>query len=148
MLEAIDLFVMQKCIDDGHDIHNMTVDLKEVMAGQCLDVSQAYNHNRHNHTNKYGTHRALTTSSILYSYDRDSVLVGRELLMIHGHSRTLSLPVDMPQSHITQLAGEGMALAMPGSSGLVFVLVQTIPRVKGSPVEPFWLSCTRLLVSA
>ena len=110
MLEAIDLFVMQKCIDDGHDIDNMTVDLREVMAGQCLDVSQAYSNNRHNHTNKHGTHRALTTSSVVYSYDRDSVLVGRELLMIHGHSRTLSLPVDMPQSHIAQLAGEGMAL--------------------------------------
>ena len=63
-----------------------TDDLQDLMRGMYVDVSQGLL--RHAHTSSQGVNRALTTSAIVYSYDRDSVLTGRELLQLHGQSQS------------------------------------------------------------
>ncbi|CAE7034324.1 unnamed protein product [Symbiodinium sp. CCMP2592] len=85
----------------------MDADLSNVLRDQYLDLSQSVSRNAH--TNKFGISHCLSTSSLIYSFARDSVLTGRELMLIQGQPKTLSLP-DLSESVIGQLAGEGMAL--------------------------------------
>ena len=95
-----------------------TDDLQDLMRGMYVDVSQGLL--RHAHTSSQGVNHALTTSAIVFSYDRDSVLTGRELLQLHGQPSSLSLPSELTESQISHLAGEGMAL--PCLAGIMWCL--------------------------
>ena len=106
VLDLLDLFVMQKCREKRVNFNN-AADLAAVMQDQYIDVSQSLS--RNSHTNKAGWNHALTTGSILYSFSRDAVLTGREMLQLHGQPATLSLPCHLREGQISQLAGEGMA---------------------------------------
>ena len=124
VLECIDLCVIQKCREQNEPLDG---DLDKVMAGCYIDVSQSAS--RRYFTNKDGGNRALTTGSKVYSFSRDSVLVGRELLLLHGQPRSLNLPSDVPESHVVHLAGEGTALPCLAAVLWSLYLVRQFPEL-------------------
>lgn len=85
-----------------------TSHIVEHMQNKYIDVSQSLS--RHCHTNRAGINRAFTTSTLLYSYSRDSVITGKEMLMIHGHNSGFVIPETVSESSAKDLAGEGMAV--------------------------------------
>ena len=107
ILELLDLFVLDRCHQLGYAL---TDDLTAIMAGQYIDVSQSYYRYSRTHI-RTGLNHALTSGSMIYSFERDSVLVGRELLLLHGQPRTLALP------HTPCWGRHG--LSMPGCRYLV-----------------------------
>ena len=105
VLDLLDLFVISRCQRLGVSLSN--ADMKAAMSGQFIDVSQSLL--RCSYTNRNGINHALTTGSMLYSFDRDSVLTGKELLLLHGQPKSLELPAGATEAQIGHLAGEGMA---------------------------------------
>ena len=85
--------------------------LKKQVANLVLDVSQ--NPERHAFT-KQGKFPCLTTSSSLYWYARDGMLVPLEHMLLQGHRRTLTIPKSMTPKSLRHLAGEGMSLPCLG----------------------------------
>ena len=84
---------------------------KQKTQNLVLDVSQ--NPDRHAYT-KDGKFPCLTTSSHLYWYARDGMLVPLEHMLLQGHRRNLQIPKDMSSRALRQLAGEGMSLPCLG----------------------------------
>ena len=78
-----------------------------------VDISQ--NHVRRPFTNASGITGTLTTSTMLYSFGRQGFILPYELLLFHGHSRTLRVPEAVSSSNLKALAGEGMSLPCVGS---------------------------------
>ena len=116
VLDVLDCLVIH--VLEQKKTNAATCNLQDLMQGMYVDVSQGFL--RHFHTSTQGVNHALTTSSIVYSYDRDSVLTGRELLQLHGQPVSLNLPSELTESQISHLAGEGMAL--PCLAGLLWCL--------------------------
>ncbi len=85
--------------------------LRKKLSDLVLDVSQ--NPDRHAYT-KNGKFPCLTTSSFLYWYHRDGILVPLEHMLLQGHRRTLEIPDTMTPRLLRQLAGEGMSLPCLG----------------------------------
>lgn len=65
-----------------------------------------------------GTAKCLTTSSVLYSFSRDRILLPFEKMLLQGHSMTLKIPRSMPNKCLNELAGMGISLP---TLGLIFV---------------------------
>lgn len=86
--------------------------LKEKVRGRYVDVSQALH--RNTCTNEAGITRTQTTSTVLYSFDRDRVLVGKEMLMLQGQKKQFKIPQGVQDSVVKDLAGEGMAVPCVG----------------------------------
>lgn len=82
------------------------------MEGIIVDVSQ--NPIRRAFTNNKGISKCMTTSSQLYSYKRDGLILPREQLYFQGHSRALKFPPKMSQKSIHDLAGVGISLPCLG----------------------------------
>ncbi|CAE8638766.1 unnamed protein product [Polarella glacialis] len=82
--------------------------IRAAMSGMYADTSQS--HSRRTFTNKTGITNCLTTSSELYSFDRDAIVLPVEHLLLHGHHKSTVIPNGMSQADIKELAGEGMAL--------------------------------------
>ncbi|CAE7367985.1 unnamed protein product [Symbiodinium sp. CCMP2456] len=61
-------------------------------------------------TNDQGNNRCLVTSSRLYSFFRDGVLLPSELLRLQGPRRSLHIPSNVPCNSVKALAGEGFCL--------------------------------------
>ncbi len=78
-----------------------------------VDVSQ--NHARRPFTNDAGVTGTLTTSTLLYSFDRDNFVLPREMLYLHGHSRSICIPEEVKPNSIKSLAGEGVSLPCLGT---------------------------------
>ena len=78
-----------------------------------LDISQ--NPKFKSCTNAQGITGCLSTSTALYSYGQDRMLLPVELLYIQGHSRTLEVPDLLTGSQIRDLAGEGICLPCLGT---------------------------------
>lgn len=81
--------------------------INSAMSGVFLDISQS--HGRRCFTNAAGFSHTLTTSSLLYSYQRDALLFPEEHMFLHSHSQSLCFPPRMTPRQIRTLAGEGMA---------------------------------------
>ena len=58
--------------------------------------------------------RTQTTSSVLYSFNTDSVLVGKEMLLLQGQSSKLQIPEHTKDHVLRELAGEGMSVPCIG----------------------------------
>ena len=86
--------------------------LKEKVKGKYVDVSQALN--RNTCTNEAGISRTQTTSTVLYSFERDRVLVGKEMLMLQGQKQQFKIPQGVQDSVVKELAGEGMSVPCVG----------------------------------
>ncbi len=86
---------------------------REALLHVYVDVSQ--NPGRRPFTNQHGTTGTMTTSSLFYSFGRGDFVLPFEMLLWHGHSRTLVVPKDVKSSQIKTLAGEGMSLPCLGT---------------------------------
>ena len=69
----------------------------------------------------------LTTSTLLYSYRRDGLVLPIELMTIQGHRRDLSIPESMTGNNLKDLAGEGMFL------GCLATVLWSLYLTKGLP---------------
>ena len=88
-------------------------EIQQALGHVYVDISQ--NHGRRPFTNDAGITGTLTTSTLLYSYARDGMILPFELLLLHGHSRTLQVPDSVKGTSLKSLAGEGMSLPCIGS---------------------------------
>ena len=95
-----------------------------VAADLVVDISQ--NPIRKAFT-KNGKWPCLTTSSQVYSFARDSMLLPLEYMLLQGHRRTLSIPRGMKPSELRDLAGEGMSLPCLALLVWCMVLVKGLP---------------------
>ena len=86
--------------------------LKNHLKGRYVDVSQSLK--RKSFSDANGFARTQTTSTILYSFDQDRVVVGREMLLLQGHSRNFRIPPGVKDTVVKELAGEGMAVPCVG----------------------------------
>lgn len=90
-----------------------------------IDVSQ--NPVRQPWTNKDGVTKCLTTSSMLYSYGLQRMLLPVELLFLQGHRRNVTIPTRMAPRSVSLLAGEGIFLPSLG------LLVQALVSARCMP---------------
>jgi len=86
--------------------------LKNHLKEKYVDVSQSLK--RKSFSDAHGFARTQTTSTILYSFDQDRVVVGREMLLLQGHSRNFRIPPGVKDTVVKELAGEGMAVPCVG----------------------------------
>lgn len=128
-LELIDLAAVQTLVSSSqpNPIQRAQRDrawMRKQLSGVLVDLSQ--NPVRRCFT-KNGKTPCLTTSSNLYCFKRDSLLLPEEYMMLQGHQRTISIPDAMTGKQVQELAGEGMSL--PSLALIVWrmVLVNNLP---------------------
>ena len=127
--ELLDMVALQSLVWKGVSPLNATL-MNAAQKGEHLqhvfcDVSQ--NPRYASFTNHSGISPCLATSTILYSFARDRVVLPFELLMFMGHRRGIKIPPSAKPSQIRDLAGEGMHLASLGS------VVWALYSIKGMP---------------
>ena len=86
--------------------------LKKHLKDQYVDVSQSLQ--RRTFTSAEDMNRTQTTSSVLYSFNTDSVLVGKEMLQLQGQSSKFQIPEHAKDHVLRELAGEGMSVPCVG----------------------------------
>jgi len=69
----------------------------------------------------------LATSTMMYSYGEDRMVLPVELLYFQGHSRGIKIPDNMRSSEIRNLAGEGMTLPCLGTVIWALYLTKGLP---------------------
>ena len=95
----------------------------ELMKDVWVDVSQSHSRK----VTSTPPHRTLTTSSCIYAFGRDRMLLPTEHLALQGHfTPTLKLP--MTSRQVRSLAGEGMALPSIGSVLWCLFLTKCFPE--------------------
>ena len=99
--------------------------VESAVSGVALDISQS--HSRPTFTSKYGVCPCLTTASMLYSYDDDSLLSAREHMYLQGHPKSIQVPDALTARNLRQLAREGMALPCLGLCIAALVSLKPIP---------------------
>ena len=85
---------------------------KAILSNVYTDISQ--NPIRRNFTNARGITGTITTSTMLYSFHRDGIILPLELMMLQGHRRDFSIPYNMTSMQLKELAGEGIFLPCLG----------------------------------
>ena len=101
--------------------------ISERLSDVYVDISQ--NPNRRCWTGRDGTSKCRTTSSRIYSYRRQGLVLPLEQLYWQGHSRSVKIPHDTPQSSIRDLSGEGICLPALGSIIVSLLLSGAFPVV-------------------
>lgn len=87
--------------------------LKNNLKNTYVDVSQSLP--RKAFTNSKGVNRTQTTSTRLYSYENDALVIGKEMLGLHGQPiSTMTFPNEIKDNVLHELAGEGMAVPCVG----------------------------------
>ena len=81
---------------------------KNLLKNVFCDVSQNPKHK--SYTNSRGITGCLATSTVLYSYGHDRIVLPVELAMFQGHRRGFEYPPTITSNQIRDLAGEGMCL--------------------------------------
>ncbi|CAE7208812.1 unnamed protein product [Symbiodinium sp. CCMP2456] len=84
----------------------------ETLMNTVLDVSQSIA--RGTFTKQSGVHPCFTTSSELYSYREDRVILGVEMLAILGYPRDMIIPEDFTNRQLKRLAGNTISLPCLG----------------------------------
>ena len=82
--------------------------IEAAMRNTIVDISQ--NPIRRAFSNSSGEAKCLTTSSTLYSYRRDSLMLPLEKLFVQGHGRDTQIPDSMTCNALEELAGMGISL--------------------------------------
>lgn len=98
--------------------------LRKCLQNSFVDVSQSLV--RKTYTNKKGFTRTQTTSTLMYSFDSDSVVLGREMLLLQGQPRSLQIE-GYKDSVLRSLAGEGMAVPCIGLVIWALMLTKQFP---------------------
>lgn len=94
--------------------------IKARMEDVVVDLSQ--NPIRRAFSNDSGVAKCLTTSSVLYSYGRDRIILPLEKLFLQGHGPATKIPEAMSDRAIHELAGQGISLPI---LGLIVIALQT-----------------------
>ena len=128
-LEIIDLVALQTMVwspyrDPVKKGQRDRVWMKNQLNKVLVDLSQ--NPVRRCFT-KNGKTPCLTTSSMIYSFSRDSALLPLEHMLLQGHRRTISIPDQMSGKQLKELAGEGMSLPCLALLVWCLVLVNRLP---------------------
>ena len=84
-----------------------TQEMDEALRGTVVDISQS--HARRPISNN-GVARTLTTSSSLFSFTHGRLLTAYEHLLLQGYPSTVEIPINVTESDIRSMAGEGIAL--------------------------------------
>lgn len=103
VLDLVNCIAIQKLVTSNTTAENLESELKHTM----LDYSQSHARRSATHADK---HRCLTTSTTLYSYGLDRVVLPLETLWWQGFPRSLKVPQQVSSSDIKEFAGEGMTL--------------------------------------
>ena len=82
------------------------------MKGYFVDLSQALERKTFSCQSK--ALPTMTTSTLLYSYDQDAAVVGRDMLNMQGQPKAVVVPGDIKDHVLRDLAGEGMAVPCVG----------------------------------
>lgn len=98
---------------------------KQMLKGVFCDISQ--NPKYRSCTSSEGFTGCLATSTMLYSYGKDRVVLPFELVLFQGHRRGIRFPTNMKPSKIRDLAGEGMSLPCLGSIIWAAYLLKGLP---------------------
>lgn len=109
ILSIIDAVAIDK-IQGRQDVSHKV--LKHTLKNVYVDVSQSLP--RRTWTDQSGKNRTQCASSLLYSFDRDSIICGREMMMLQCQPASLSVPPGVKDSCLGQLAGEGMSVPCLG----------------------------------
>ena len=124
-LDLVDCVAMQKWKRARLPARASTELREEVLRDCIVDTSQS--HARHPYSSEQGVAHCLTTSSRLYSFRRDRVLLGLEHLFLLGYPMNTKLPETMSENAARSLAGEAVALPC------LAVLAWSVFQVKGFP---------------
>jgi len=81
--------------------------VENAMRGSFVDLSQS--HSRRTVSHEGEKIFTMTTSTMLYSYYHDSIILPEEVHLMHGFSRSLKFPDHLSQNQIRSLVGNGMA---------------------------------------
>jgi len=95
----------------SEEVYTSTIEF--AMKDIIVDLSQ--NPCRKAFTNVSGISKCMTTSSQLYSYKRDGVILPCEQMYFQGHGRATKFPPEMSQKNIHDLAGQGISLPCLGA---------------------------------
>ena len=106
-------------------------EMSRQLADVYVDVSQ--NPGRKCWSSQDLTAKCLTTASRLCCFRGQGLILPLELLYFQGHSRSVAVPHDMPQSSIRDLAGEGICLPVLGSILTSLLLCGAFPSVVPCP---------------
>lgn len=124
--DLLDMVAAAKLLELGESPVNKPFSkMKELLQDVYCDVSQ--NPKFRSYTNKNGITGCLATSTVLYSFGRDRLVLPFELALLQGHRRGFKFPDDMPISKIRDLMGEGMSLPCLGTVVWCVYLIKGLP---------------------
>ena len=127
--DLLDNMTLLACAEKSLPLSSLTgAQIRESVQGHWLDVSQCVT--RHKRARLQECVPTFTTSTELYSFSHDRVVLGREMLQMHGHARDLKIPADVPESAVKDLAGQGIALPCLGSVLWALYLCKGFPAVR------------------
>ena len=118
--DLLDCITIQRIKAASQDTSLKGLSVEELMKGAYADVSQS--HTRRCFCYNGSPVPTLTTSTILYSFDLDSVVHPLELYRWHGFPRSLEFPSEAGISTLRSLLGNGMCAPCLGQS-LVALLI-------------------------
>ena len=107
---------------------NSNVPLSEAiksMDGTFLDFSQS--HSRRCFT-QGNVNKCLTTSSTIYSYGKDRMVLPCEMMAFQGYPKTLRFPLHATPADVRDFAGEGMTL--PCLATVLWSIIANVPLGK------------------
>lgn len=124
--DIIDIFVIRMMKEKQKTVAELEPDLVDCF----IDVSQS--HGRHCHS-RDGMNKCLCTSSMLYSYGKDRLVLPVESLYMQGYPVTLQVPRHVTASQLRDFSGEGMCL--PCIASVIWSLMYFVPFVDDDPAE-------------
>ena len=98
---------------------------KRLLRNIYVDISQ--NPGYASSTNQKGESGCLATSTTLYSFGQDRIVVPFELLLLQGHRRGLVVPPELKSAALRNLAGEAMFLPCLASVVWCAYLLRGLP---------------------
>lgn len=105
--DLLDLVTGEQLYCEGRPFNASDEDVEMAMCGSYIDVSQSHQRRKSSYS-WTGTLPTVTTSTVLYSFKRDSIILPLELLMVHGFPRDMILPAGLSPSNFKSLVGNGM----------------------------------------
>lgn len=118
--DIIDIYVIRMMKEQQKTVAELEHDLEDCF----IDVSQS--HGRHCHSRE-GMNKCLCTSTMLYSYGQDRLVLPIESIYMQGYPVTLQVPRHFTGAQLRDFSGEGMCL--PCIASVMRALVYYVPFV-------------------